>query len=272
MELQDYLIAREDTNLLRRFAVIGNSEALSKKLRYLEHLAEPEKWRFKDPTAFHGVLDVLFYYIVHTFDRCFNQGKISICADESAASFNTGLMTASGEEIFGVFRPFDHYEPDNPLSNYWYLTSFFKESSREFLSLGLDAPAMATYFESYSELYFDPNLEIIVNYEHILKDNYDRLPPEMQQMDPAIAAPVLSGFLDHAKKRIRRNSRIPVPQFYNGRIMFLIPLRAFGDEPMVLAVERYEGHYRANTILTLNMAYNCARLLTKPESNWLLPK
>ena len=272
MDLSKYLIPKENTNILRRFAFVGNRETFSKKLRYLEKLAEPEKWRFRDPHSPDGEMNVLFYYIVHTFDRCFNQEKIAVSEDEKTAVFNTGLMTISGEEILGIFKPFDHYNPEDASTNYWYLIGFFADSDRSFLQLGIPAPEMATYFEDYRELYFDPSLDIAINYNHILEDNAERLPPELQQMSKAVASAVLDGFLAHARKRIRRNSRIPVPQFYNGRIMFLIPLRAFGDDPIVLALEKYEGHYRANTILTLNMAYNCARLLTKPESNWLLPK
>lgn len=271
MSLEEYLSAYEDTNLLRRFAFTGRKDSFNKKLLYLERIAEHEKWRFRDSSAVDGEMNVLFYYIVHTFDRCFTQGKISVGTDETTAAFNTGLLTDAGEQILGVFTLFDHYNENDPLSNYWYLYGFYRESDRYFLDTGLDIPEMATYFEDYGELYFDPELEISPNYNHILDDNRDRLPPELQQMDKPTAAAVLDGFVSHAIKRIRRNSRIPVPQYYNGRIMFLIPLKAFGDEPIVLAVEKYEGKYRANTILTLNMAYNCARLLTKPESNWLLP-
>ena len=157
-------------------------------------------------------------------------------------------------------------------SNYWYLSKWIVRSDRDFMQLSLAAPKMASYFEDYNELFFDPELEISPNFDHIYDDNFERLPPEMQQMDKSVACQVFNGFLDHTIKRIKRNLRIPVPQFYRGKIMFLIPVKAFGTSPIVLALEKYGNGYRANTILTLNMAYTCARLLMKPESNWLLPK
>lgn len=38
---------------------------------------------------------------------------------------------------------------------------------------------------------------------------------------------------------------------------------------MSLAVEEVNNRYRANTIFTLEMAYKHARLLMKPEADWL---
>ena len=272
MEYSKYLTDNPDTNLLKRFAFVGKAKDFDKKLRFLEKLAEREKWRFYDPTAYNNELNVIFYYVIHTFDRCYKQERITISADETAAAFNTGLMSNAGEEICGLFTKSKTYNPSDPRSNYWYLNGFFIESDRRFLSYGVEVPPMATYFEDYNELYFDPEKDIVINFEHIFKDNRDRLPSELLQMEEGVACQVLNGLLAHTRKKIKRNNRIPVPQFYNDKVMFLIPLSGFGSEPIVLALEEYENQYRANTVLTLNMAYNCARLLTKPESNWLLPK
>lgn len=271
MDYSHYLTDNTDTNLLKRFAFVGKPKDFDKKLRYLENLAEREKWRFYDPTAHNNELNVLFYYVIHTFDRCCKQGRITVSIDENAAAFNTGLMTRAGEEICGLFTKSTTHDPSNPKSNYWFLVGFFVESDRKFLEYDIEIPPMATYFNDYNELYFDPTKDIVINYEHIFRDNRDRLPSELLQMDEGVACQVLNGLLGHARKRIMRNNRIPVPQFYNDRIMFLIPLYGFGEDPIVLALEQYDNQYRANTVLTLNMAYNCARLLTRPESNWLLP-
>ena len=58
--------------------------------------------------------------------------------------------------------------------------------------------------------------------------------------------------------------------------MFLLPLKINTiSKPvtMALAVEKMSnGSYRANTIFDLESAYKKARLITKPESNWLIEK
>jgi hypothetical protein len=58
--------------------------------------------------------------------------------------------------------------------------------------------------------------------------------------------------------------------------MYLFPIRIPVDdekyETMALAVQKIKttNQYRANTIFTKEMAYEKARLLAKPESNWLI--
>lgn len=52
--------------------------------------------------------------------------------------------------------------------------------------------------------------------------------------------------------------------------MFLIPVKVFGKKNVVIALEKINNTYIANTVLSMGMAYNCARLLNKPESDWLL--
>lgn len=86
---------------------------------------------------------------------------------------------------------------------------------------------------------------------------------------------LLVGVIEEAKMRIKRNLRLVVPQFYKDEIMYLVPIRIptleGNYETMALAVEKTStNQYRANTIFTKEMAYEKARLLMKPESNWLI--
>ena len=149
------------------------------------------------------------------------------------------------------------------------MPKFIIENSREFQTMNMVKPELATYFDDYNELYFNPDLEISVDFDHLFTDNNERLPETFKSMPIDTARIVFNGFLDLTKKKIRRNNRIPVPQFYRDKIMFLIPVSLIGDEMIVIALEKIGDTYRGNTTLTKVMAYNCARLLNKPESNWL---
>ncbi|GGA04106.1 hypothetical protein GCM10008018_57550 [Paenibacillus marchantiophytorum] len=40
---------------------------------------------------------------------------------------------------------------------------------------------------------------------------------------------------------------------------------------IALTIEKMEGFYRASTILTLDMAYNNARQIARPDKDWLQP-
>ena len=76
------------------------------------------------------------------------------------------------------------------------------------------------------------------------------------------------------KKKVTANYKIAVPQYYNQKIQLLLPLCLVNpDRPdLALVVTKNEeyNYYQGHTCLTLDMAYNNARLIAKPESNWLL--
>jgi hypothetical protein len=46
---------------------------------------------------------------------------------------------------------------------------------------------------------------------------------------------------------------------------------AAAEADLALVVERFDGFYRAATCLTLDMAYNNARQLARPDKDWLQP-
>lgn len=88
---------------------------------------------------------------------------------------------------------------------------------------------------------------------------------------------MLTGATDEARKRVQMNWRLAVPQFYwpkgihRGRIQLFLPLRRHANHAadLALVVEREGTRYVGYTILTVSMAYKNARLLSRPESDWL---
>ena len=135
-------------------------------------------------------------------------------------------------------------------------------------------PLMATYTDNYQDFYFNPDYNIEINSDHILDDNWERI-SEVVGLPKLIIKTLLFGVLEETKKRIKRNMRLVVPQYYNDEIMYLMPIKLpINDDEtvtMALSVQKTNtGQYRANTIFTKEMAYEKARLLMKPESNWLI--
>lgn len=50
----------------------------------------------------------------------------------------------------------------------------------------------------------------------------------------------------------------------------MLPLCLTGDKPeLALTIQREDGFYAARTCLTLDMAYNNARLICRPETSWI---
>ena len=83
----------------------------------------------------------------------------------------------------------------------------------------------------------------------------------------------LDGAISAAKRRVRRNYKTAIPQYYRGGLQLLLPLCLV--EPhradLALVVARENMVYRASTVLTLDMAYNNARLVARPDTEWLNP-
>jgi hypothetical protein len=122
-------------------------------------------------------------------------------------------------------------------------------------------------------LVFDVTKEFRTNIEHILAENKERFPPPYNTMGDYNLQTFLKGTIDNAKERVKRNYKTTIPQFYQGRIQLLLPLciSSPAKADLAIVVEDHNSFYRASTCLTLDMAYNNARQLAKPDRDWLAP-
>lgn len=241
------------------------------QIESLLKLARPERWDY-----LHDQQDVkhkiLVNYIDHTYMRLkilnekFPDGNYMF-SNEKNSCFNTGLFTPNFEPIYALLG-----RNDPKYKAKWKLIGFYKESSRELGSIS-PLPERAHYFDSVEDLIYDTKHELRVNIDHILEDerNKQRI-PEAYRNAPNLAMLFKGAALNFAKIRIMENYKSAVPQYFNGKIQFLIPI-SLGDPSVVdlsLAVGLKDGIYTGHTCLTLDMAYNNARLIAKPESDWLV--
>jgi hypothetical protein len=88
---------------------------------------------------------------------------------------------------------------------------------------------------------------------------------------PLATRNALEGAMKHSIRLAQRSYRIAVPQFYRGRIQLLLPLylRDSTKPDLAVTLERHGGWYRAATVLYADWAYRHARLLARPNSEWL---
>jgi len=269
------------------------------RLKTLAELAEPERWTFRHVPA-ASPLPVLDSYIKYTFVRSFDQQKI--VEAEQLACFNTGLLTPGQEEIFGVFtisEDYDRGQPISALNKKWWLKSWSGSGDR-MLTDFMELPRLVEYWNDSRELVFDPKLQVQLNLDHIVKDNLNRFPEELggkvnrdgvptdlgEHDEEEIEAPAglaeevpipiatrnaLEGAMKHSIRLAQRSYRMAVPQFYKSRIQLLLPLylRNPRRPDLALTLERHGGWYRAATVLYPDWAYRHARLLARPNSEWL---
>jgi hypothetical protein len=105
----------------------------------------------------------------------------------------------------------------------------------------------------------------------------------MQKSTKHYLVNTFNGAIEHAKKRLKRNYKTAIPQYYRGKHtpvgqLQLLLLLCFSDPTkadLALAVYKVsqdgEHFYSGRTCLTLDMAINNARLICKPDDEWLKP-
>lgn len=219
----------------------------------LSDLAENEIWS----NASYPDKGILVNYMAHTYKKLKSDNSITI-TDEYGL-FNTGLFTKYYDPIYAYQQ--------SGTDTIEFMTAY-ELGNKNITSL----PKRANYFDHPELLIFDWHYPINVQYGHILDElqNKDRLPKELQGNKNLPM--LINGAIDIMKKRVSSNYKLAVPQYYDGKIQLLLPLCLMDDKnpDLALTVTKMNGCYQGHTCITLDMAYNNARLIAKPESTWLI--
>ena len=247
------------------------SRAWPNAVTSLAALAEPEDWTGQpnNTTAPYGILK---NYISYTYQRLVIEQKISTNADRTCATFNTGLLTRHGEEIFGFFEK-NTRENKQP----WFFMSWVNESNMTIMNKFSPLPEMAEYVAAAADLVYDMRHPLTLSTEHIIEQNLQRFPPNLQ--NESLARITLNSAKEMTLKRLRRNYKLAIPQWYpilgatGAQLLLPLDLTQSGTADLALVVSATEGGgYRGHTVLTLEMAYSNARLVARPNSDWLRPQ
>ena len=241
-------------------------------IEQLSGIAEPEDWTYHNWENDHKTkFPILENYINNTYRRLATEKKIAFSNDKKSACFDTGLISRTqNEPIYMLF-----YENTNPnVECYWHFAKFFKKGEIEVKKFQ-KLPEMAFYWEDPVKLIYDTRKELVVNSEHIINDNRERFPSPYDVMPDYNLKLYIDGCIKAAIEKVKRNYKIAVPQYFltSGTIQLLIPLCLSTPEvaDLAIVVEDYGTMYRASTCLTLDMAINNARLLARPDRDWLNP-
>ena len=248
------------------------------QLDELAELALPESWRFKNPDHILKNEDnpILERYIQSIFRKqaidydaepdSMKKQQIFHFENEFAC-FHTGLYTRNYKSIYACFG-----RNKNIASVLkWFFKGFADELSPllRYVSSLLERPLYRMPFQG---IHYFPDWPVRVNVDHILGDpaNIERLPAEIRE---ARNLPLL---LETAVELARRQAAITpgivVPQIYQQRVQFLLPLCLMDMEQpdLAMTLRPMEGYYMGYTCLTLQMAYHNARQLARPTAPWLL--
>ncbi|MGI6320700.1 MAG: DUF3825 domain-containing protein [Bacteroidales bacterium] len=235
-------------------------------------LADREVWDFTDSATNNN--SILKNYLEFTFRKLQQEKKVAFTKDNKFACFNTGLVTENLEDIFAFFE--EYKNPRKGSAVPFCFKAFLKKSDNNILRyFSHSIPDVANFFDKPELLIFNPKCELIPDLDHIIRDNLLRFPAHLQGADDAELRRQLVGAIDEVKKKVRSNYKIAVPQYYDNKIQLLLPLCLTSGSPnpdLALVIHKLnDTTYTARTCLTLKMAYNNARLIVKPQSNWLKP-
>lgn len=158
-----------------QFAVIGTWDAM---LGELARTAAPERWTYPGTEIIPSTAGATRYpllreYLAVTFQRVREQGELVVAPSGGFAAFNTGLVTASLDDIHACFEPSGVDVP-------WRFVGFAQAGSGELgrrIASELDrVPKAATYLETLEDVVPAPGSELVLDFRTLLGDCLGRLP------------------------------------------------------------------------------------------------
>jgi len=192
--------------------------------------------------------------------------------------FNTGLQNGHCADLMATFqryrpRPGDQSQarPD------WVFKGCFPPNDRGFRDhFGGDAPDLAWYSGDSSDFVFDTSYRLERDvFDHLFDRAKDRA--GMPNASDEIVRNYLRGAIENLVPKIRRNYKVAIPVWYveEKRMQLLLPFVSAADmnDISCFLVERDDGtqSYRLKTIFDMDQAYYSARLITRPDKEWLNP-
>lgn len=232
-------------------------------------------------------------YVDQTNPDNINKDKLKFSTNGKYVLFNTGLLNRFVQDIFIVGEKYTKSNGFIELKNPVVETSKINLISKYNFENRIELPEIVSFFESLDQVIFKADLDDIdissVKYRHIIDDNHKRWPEKYKkyienegynvQYNEEIFASDLKMAIEKAVKIAKRNYKYVVPQYRpkENSIQFLMPIyldNKFGNAPdfaLVLSFHPESNLYKAETILTLDAAYNNARLIAKPDDLWLNP-
>ncbi len=207
---------------------------LPAKIKELAELALPEFW---GPRYCY-----LVNYLKYTFAKLMCEKKIMYSSDGEFAAMNTGLVNRLYLPIYALFKKntLDYVDQE------WFLVKFTVEGSGfagKTLSRLFDPlPQCARYIREVSDVVFDTNKRLSVDYEHIIVDRVDRLPVTMIEENCPAGFDILR--LDASSVAERENAYADLKEAIIADQKCFRQLRKRLDEAIDLALSKTQWNYK----------------------------
>ncbi|HZL56753.1 MAG TPA: DUF3825 domain-containing protein [Bryobacteraceae bacterium] len=224
-------------------------------------------------------------YLNYTFSRlrdleAADPGKFFVAsADGNWCCFNTGLQDRHSSDLFAVFERYIarvKTEDAKPVSDWVYKGTATSREEAYHRHFGRVLPELATYSSDSRDFIFDTGYALDTDvFDHMFERAKERSGFGPDATDESVRN-YLRGALENLIPKIKRNYKTAIPMYYieDKRMQLLLPfMSSNGRDSACFLVDRDDANrcYHIKTILDLDKAYFAARLITRPDKEWLNP-
>ena len=247
-----------------------------------------DAWSFRQERfkVKHPYTDVpkLKNYLDYTFVRHIeleqaNPGKHFIFSDaQDWVCFNTGLQTQHAADLMATFQRYVPKAggPNKPVADWVYKGCYTPTETRYRNKFGNRVPDLAWYSRDSRDYVFDTSYDLDRDvFDHLFERAKERA--GLPNAPDEVVRNYLRGAIENLIPKILRSYKVAIPVYYvkEKRMQLLLPFVSASNvnDVSCFLVERDDEHklYRFKTIFDLDQAYFSARLITRPDKDWLDP-
>lgn len=246
-----------------------------------------DAWEFHQPrfkTKHTGAVPKLRNYLNYTFVRLVFLEQAApgrhfrYSADQQWVCFNTGLQNSHAVDLMAIFQRYKPKAGSEQMARPdWVFKGCFASNDVQYRGhFGAQIPEIALYSNDSRDFVFNTSY-------HLDKDSFDHLFERAKERSglsnasDEVVRNYLRGAIENLVPKIRRNYKVAIPVYYveERRMQLLLPFVSASDANDVscFLVDRDDTHesYHLKTIFDLDQAYFSARLITRPDREWLDP-
>jgi hypothetical protein len=243
-----------------------------------------QQQRFQDKYR-HGDVPKLRNFLNYTFVRL--QTLESECpgdyfhvsANADWICFNTGLQNAYGVDLVLAFQQYKAKAGDKQglaRPDWVYKGPWAANDAHYRKIFGNRVPKIAWYSKDSHDFVFDTSYTLDKEaFDHLFERAKERA--GLPNASDEVVRNYLRGAIENLVPKILRNYKVAIPVYFveEKRMQMLLPFVSASDanEVSCFLVERDDVHrcYHLKTVFDLDQAYFSARLITRPDKDWLNP-
>jgi len=251
-------------------------------------LEGPAAWDFTQPKFQSGHASKppkLRNYLLYTFIRLrdleiSDPGRyFTFSEDGFWVCFNTGLQDRHAADLYCIFQkyvPPANATQTKPVADWVYRGTATARETAYRSHFGTRLPVLAWYSNDSRDYIFNTDYTIDTDvFDHMFERAKDRSGLPDSASDESVRN-YLKGAIENLIPKIKRNYKTAIPMYFieEKRMQLLLPFHSTnGRDISCFLVERDDQNrvYKIKTILDMDQAYFAARLITRPDKEWLNP-